>query len=100
MSDAKKPSTAEEEYFAREELKRREQTNIKKGHEEREKLKALHWMRCPKCGSELHEVAFRDVSIDRCEDCGGVFLDRGELEQLSGSEDNVIGAILQYFKKD
>ena len=100
MTDGKKPSSAEEEYFAREELKRREQAKIKKTHEERERLKALHWMRCPKCGSELHEVSFRDVSIDRCEDCGGVFLDRGELEQLSGSEDNVIGAILQVFKRD
>jgi len=100
VSDGKKPSSPEEEYFAREELKRREQARIKKTHEEREKLKALHWMHCPKCGGQLVEVAFRHVSIDRCGDCGGVFLDRGELEQLSGSEDNVIGAILQYFRKD
>jgi hypothetical protein len=100
VSDGKKSRSPEDEYFAREELKRREQAKIRKTHAEREKLKALHWMRCPKDGGQLHEVTFRDVSIDKCEDCGGVFLDRGELEQLAGSEDNVIGAILQYFRNE
>ncbi len=100
MSDPKKPSSAEDEYFAREEIKRKEQAKIKKGHEEREKLKRLHWMRCPKCGSELKEISFRDVSIDRCAGCGGVFLDRGELEQLAGQEGNILKSVLELFKKE
>lgn len=47
-------------------------------------LKRLHWMRCPKCGSELEEIVFRGVKVDKCFVCGGVYLDDGELEQLAG----------------
>jgi hypothetical protein len=52
--------------------------------DERAALKQLHWMRCPKCGSELDEIIFRGVKIDKCFPCGGVYLDDGELEQLAG----------------
>ena len=52
--------------------------------EERDRLRALHWMHCPKCGCELDEITFRGVKVDKCLACGGVFLDDGELEQLAG----------------
>jgi hypothetical protein len=51
---------------------------------ERARLKELHWMCCPKCGAQLTEVQFRQVKVDKCFFCGGVFLDDGELEQLTG----------------
>src|SRR3954467_14372679 len=35
---------------------------------------------CPRCGSEMDQVSVEHVKLDRCADCGGVFLDRGELE--------------------
>jgi hypothetical protein len=52
--------------------------------EERKRLKELHWMRCAKCGAELTEIEFRGVKVDKCFNCGGVYLDDGELEQLAG----------------
>lgn len=52
--------------------------------DEREQLRRLHWMRCPKCGAELAEVQFRAVKVDKCFSCNGVYLDDGELEQLTG----------------
>lgn len=51
---------------------------------DREHLRKLHWMRCAKCGEQLTEVQFRDVKVDKCFACGGVYLDDGELEQLTG----------------
>ncbi len=51
---------------------------------EREQQRQAHWMHCPKCGCELAEVQFRAVKLDKCFNCGGVFLDDGELEQLTG----------------
>jgi PHP family Zn ribbon phosphoesterase len=99
VAESKKPSGAEEEYFAREALKRKEQAKIKQSHEEREKLRKLHWMCCPKCGHPLEEVPFRDAAVDRCTACGGIFLDKGELEHLAGQEDNALRSILQVFKK-
>jgi len=40
-------------------------------------------IKCPRCGSGMNEVAIEHVKVDRCAACGGVFLDRGELEMLT-----------------
>ncbi len=51
-----------------------------------EALKAAQGVRpglCPRCCVELDEQTREGVSIDQCHDCGGVWLDRGELEMLS-----------------
>jgi len=79
-------SDAEEEYFKREEIDRvkrdRESTARKTVVEERERLKKLHWMRCPKCGMELAEIDYRGVQADACFGCGGMFLDYGEADKI------------------
>src|SRR5207244_2757987 len=49
---------------------------------ELERLKALHLMKCPKCGHDLEEETISSVTIDRCTFCEGVFLDAGEMEAL------------------
>lgn len=94
--------TPEEEYFAREDLakiqKLAEENRGKMAQEEQEKLKKLHWMSCAKCGHELHAVPFRGVNIDKCFNCGGVFLDNGELEKLAGNESGFMNAVLSLFK--
>lgn len=41
---------------------------------------------CPKCGSQMLPVPRFGVEIDQCTGCGGIFLDRGELEQLAQAE--------------
>ena len=43
-------------------------------------------MRCPKCGTILQEVPYRSVKVDECPGCGGIWLDKGELETLIGSK--------------
>jgi Zn-finger nucleic acid-binding protein len=48
--------------------------------------KAAHWMRCPKCGSQMKEVAFQGVMIDQCGTCGGVYFDAGEFRAMSASQ--------------
>ena len=47
--------------------------------------KAAHWMRCPKCGSQMKEVAMGGVIVDQCGSCGGVYFDAGEFDALSRS---------------
>jgi len=39
-------------------------------------------MRCPRCNTRLAETKFEDVSVDRCDNCGGLWLDAGELAQV------------------
>jgi Zn-finger nucleic acid-binding protein len=97
-----KPSDQEEEYFARQEFERRKKLAEERARaleaEERERLRQLHWMRCPKCGSELVEVGLRGVRIDKCASCAGLWLDAGELEQLTGSGD-FLSSVLSIFGK-
>jgi len=41
---------------------------------------------CPKCRGEMRTYERNGVLIDQCEECRGIFLDRGELEQLLDAE--------------
>ncbi len=41
---------------------------------------------CPKCQAPMRTLERSRVTIERCTECGGVFLDRGELEHLEESE--------------
>lgn len=41
---------------------------------------------CPRCGVALEQVVRQGVTIDTCDGCGGIWLDKGELEALSEHE--------------
>ncbi|HEX2832410.1 MAG TPA: zf-TFIIB domain-containing protein [Thermoanaerobaculia bacterium] len=103
MSDGfDKPSRAEDEYFVRQELERRkkwaQEQSAKIADEERERIKQAHWMKCPKCGMDLQEIELHGVKVDQCAHCGGVFLDKGELEQLEKHEDGVMNRVFSLFR--
>lgn len=69
--------------------------------QEREELKALHFMRCPKDGMELVEIEHMGVRVDKCTHCNGIFLDTGELDNLftaAGAQSGVLGKILRVFR--
>src|SRR5215831_18944576 len=86
----KKPSETEEEYFAREEAAKLYRVTLETKRvmvkEERDALKTLHFMHCPKCGMELKSVRLRDVTVERCFNCRGTWLDENELDRLVGHE--------------
>lgn len=39
-------------------------------------------MICPRCAIEMEHLSRHGVTVDRCEVCGGVWLDKGELETI------------------
>ena len=41
---------------------------------------------CPKCGASMRSYERNRVLVDQCTGCGGLFLDRGELEALVAAE--------------
>lgn len=98
-----KPSSKEEEYIARlefEEKKKREAERTKSLlSEERKRLKELHFMRCPKCGMELLEVNYKNLKIDKCSSCEGIWLDAGEFEQITKLEGAVLNGFFKVFRK-
>jgi len=97
-----KPSSSEEEYFAKQEAEKRKKLAEVKlaqvSQTEKERLKKEHWMRCPKCGMELQTIDYREVAIDKCFSCGGIYLDDGELEKIAGMKSNLLQGIASLFK--
>lgn len=97
-----KPSSNEEEYFAKLELERRrkmaEERQAELKVEEREKERALHHMKCPKCGMQLEEIAYGDVKVDKCFGCEGIWLDKGEMDVIRKKESGFVGTLLNVFK--
>ncbi|MGQ0503834.1 MAG: TFIIB-type zinc ribbon-containing protein [Myxococcaceae bacterium] len=101
------PSNTEEEYFAREEIEKKRKLALQQAQEietlRREELKRIHFMKCPKCGFDLHKLEQGKVEVDTCFNCHGVWLDAGELEQIvqAGSDQSgaVMKAVLNLFKK-
>ena len=103
MTDPK--HTLEDEYFVREDVEkmRKLAMNVKKETEAAElaRLKALHWMKCPKCGLDLHEVKVGNVGIDVCFVCRGAFVERTDLEHLiKPDQQGVVEAMLNWFKRE
>jgi uncharacterized protein len=43
-------------------------------------------LRCPKCRAPMAVLERNEVTLERCGECGGIFLDRGELERLIDKE--------------
>lgn len=70
------------EKLKREREQRIREEQAKEAEKERERLRATHWMRCPKCGHQMDEKTLKNVTIDICSLCEGIFFDRGELEEL------------------
>lgn len=107
MANSDKPSSTEEEYFAREEIEKKRKLAIQQAEEmaakRREELKQLHYMKCPKCGMDLQRLSKGKVEIDTCFNCHGVWLDAGELDDIvkQGPEGGgkVMGAVLNLFKR-
>ena len=94
---AHKSADHEAEYFAREEYERLKAIEeVKHGmmaQEEKEKLKELHHMKCPKCGMDLVTIDYKGIQIDRCSGCAGVWLDQGELEAIAELEHGTMGKL-------
>jgi len=98
-----KPSEREEEYFARMEFERKKKTEEerqkKMAEGEKKKLKELHYMKCPKCGMELIEIDCKEIKVDKCSRCEGIWLDAGELEAISIIEKKVLDKLFDVFKR-
>ena len=105
MSNVQKPSTIEDEYFVKEDAEKKrkiaQQVVKETAADEQRRLKDLHFMHCPKCGMEMHEVKYGPVDVDVCFACGGIFLDKGELEHVVTKETKgVMSSILNWFKDE
>ena len=84
----------ENEYFHRKEKELLEKMKAKIGAEQ---AKDLH-LKCPKCGGNLFETEYENITIDVCDNCTGVWLDAGELAQIAAKEEGGSGWFGGLFK--
>ena len=96
-----KATLREHAYFARQEAERSRQVFQQQQatllQEQRERERSLHFMKCPKCGMQLEEIAFGDVRIDKCFSCDGIWLDKGELDLIREKDGGFLGRLLSVF---
>lgn len=74
-------SKHEKELIERARLERNAEEHRRRTEAER-KLHDLHFMHCPKCGKKMKEIKIKDICVDECPACRGVYLDGGELDLL------------------
>ena len=82
MPTDEKPSRNEDEYFAKQNLEIIQEMRRKLDAERKKAERTAHSNKCPKCGADLKEQHAEHVKIDECTECGGIWLDKGELDQL------------------
>ena len=67
----------------------------------RQRLRDLHHMHCPKCGLKMQEVRLRGMDVEVCFACGGIFLDKGEIDIIAAPQQKgIMAAILNWFKEE
>jgi hypothetical protein len=96
MPTDEKPSRNEDEYFARQNQEQIREMRAKLDAERKKAERAAQSNKCPRDGADLKEQHVENVKIDECPVCGGVWLDKGELEQLRrvNSARGVSGGVL------
>lgn len=81
-----KPSEKEEQFFKEQEFLIRMKIAVEEqramAESEKQRLKELHRMHCPKCGQRLAPEKYGAVEIDVCAGCKGLWLDAHELDAI------------------
>jgi uncharacterized protein len=75
-----KPSQNENEYFARRDAEWLREQRAKLDAQRQAHEKSQPKIKCPRDNSDLQEREFKNLKIDFCPKCHGVWLDAGELE--------------------
>ncbi|MFN8581843.1 MAG: zf-TFIIB domain-containing protein [Gemmatimonadaceae bacterium] len=90
-----KPSRNEDEYFVKldAELIKEQRAKLDKARSQAER--SAHYMKCPKCGADLVETPFHHIKIDNCPECGGTWLDRGEIELIEHVDQSRVRAFVR-----
>ncbi|HEX6629918.1 MAG TPA: zf-TFIIB domain-containing protein [Gemmatimonadaceae bacterium] len=85
MATDEKPSRNEDEYFVKMDAELLKQRRATLDAERAQQERASHLNKCPKCGADLTERELHHVKVDFCPECGGMWLDAGELDLVRDS---------------
>lgn len=92
----------EAEYFSRENAASKhrldEQEKRKHKKDEDEKLKALHHMKCPKCGHDLLTRRMSYIDVEQCSSCGVLVLAPEDIDKFIAEEKSILKTFIDFFK--
>lgn len=92
----------EAEYFNRENAdlkhKIKEEERRKHNEKEHEYLKALHFMKCPKCGHDLITKRLSYIDVDQCSSCGVLVLASQDVDKFIAEEKSILKTFIDFFK--
>ena len=95
------PSGQEEEYFAKQEFERRKKVLAdqegRAAEGERQRILAVARNRCPKCAASLVTITYRNVELDKCSSCEGLWFDCGELDKVLAEEGGFLSGLKRIF---
>lgn len=90
-----KPSRNEDEYFVKLDAELIKQQRARLDEDRARAERSAHFMKCPKCGATLVETDFHHLKIDKCPECGGIWLDRGEIDMIEHVDQSNIRAFVR-----
>ena len=82
MATEENPSRNEDEYFVRLDAELMKQRRAELDGERLKRERSSHLHKCPRCGCDLQERQHHHVKVDECVECGGMWLDKGEIEMI------------------
>lgn len=90
-----KPSKNEDEYFLLQDQELLKAQRAKLDAERKAAERKAHYMKCPKCGADLTEVAFSHIKVDTCGSCKGMWLDAGEIDLIGRTTATATGTFIR-----
>ncbi len=76
----------EDKYFAERDQELLQKLKAATASGDEDTLRELARMRCPKDGTRLEHKTHLDVPLEECPRCHGIWLDKGELDELGRRE--------------
>jgi len=77
----------EDQYFAKRDRELIAKLRGERDQELRDDLKAVGELRCPRGHAQLQSRMENGVHLDECPTCGGIWLDKGEMDLLAKHEE-------------
>lgn len=98
----KKGKDFEADYFHRESAASKHRISTEQEREQKkaaeEERKALHYMKCPKCGHDLVTKRMTFIDVEQCPSCGVVVLEPENIDRFIAEEKSVLKAFIEFFK--
>jgi hypothetical protein len=98
----KKNKDLEADYFIKQNaddkhrLEEEEKRQLKQ--EVDEEQKALHLMKCPKCGHDLVKKRMSYIDVDQCTSCGALVLMPEDIDGFITEEKSILKSFIDFFK--